>query len=784
MSFTRGLLVVALLACSLSAWPQKKREAHIGYAYPGGGQRDTVVTVTIGGQNLRTVDGAYVSGEGVTATFLKHYTPPRFLKKEQRAWLAQYVRGPIRQKTLEAMDMTESMESMSTMGSQAVMMDDATMEQPNHPLTENVANLNYHELRHLTYVLMKNREKRQINNQIHELVTVELSIAPDATPGYREIRLATRVGLTNAIQFQVGTLPERKELEPNGPSWIDPKLPQRRPIPLPTVLNGQMMPGDIDRFRLEAHQGQSLVIEVCARGLTPFLADAVPGWFQATVELYDPKGQEVAYADDYRFNPDPALFYEIPEDGIYELAIHDAIYRGREDFVYRVKVSESPFITGLYPLGGQTGVSQKAELRGWNLNKTSLELNTLHGSEQIREAVLQQDGQYSNKVPYAVDSLPELTEMEPNGTAVKTQALELPAIINGRIDEAGDVDVFEFRGRKGDTIVAEVFGRRLQSPLDSLLRITNASGKVLAMNDDFVDKEGHLHRSVGLLTHHADSYLSYTLPKKGTYHVQLSDAQHQGGPAHGYRLRISPPQPGFSLSVSPSHINFMRGQSTPVVVHAFRRDGFNGPIDIDLVEGPEGFSLSGASILPGQNQVRMTLSAPRRSMEAPVQLRLEGKGRLNGTVVKSPVTPVDDVMQAFLYRHLAPSKALTATVLGRKWQELPLSRAQQDRVLIPETGVARIRYTTRQARVLENLQLEVLEAPEGISIGEVELVNGGLEFLIEADGETAKAGLAENLIVTAYKMVRPRQKEGEAPKPLWRTDLGVLPAIPFKVVSQ
>ena len=87
-----------------------------------------------------------------------------------------------------------------------------------------------------------------------------------------------------------------------------------------------------------------------------------------------------------------------------------------------------------------------------------------------------------------------------------------------------------FDGRAGDKIVAEVYGRRLNSPLDSLLRLTDSSGNVLEWNDDHVLKDSHLHKDVmGLITHHADSYLLAELPKDGNYYVQLTDTQHHGG---------------------------------------------------------------------------------------------------------------------------------------------------------------------------------------------------------------------------------------------------------------
>ena len=124
------------------------------------------------------------------------------------------------------------------------------------------------------------------------------------------------------------------------------------------------MPGESDRFRFSAKRGQNLTIEAQARHLIPYLADAVPGWFQVTLALYDGKGKEVAYADNYRFNPDPVLFYRITEDGDYEIEVRDAIYRGREDFVYRVSISEKPFITQIFPLGGQGRGPQRSPRYG------------------------------------------------------------------------------------------------------------------------------------------------------------------------------------------------------------------------------------------------------------------------------------------------------------------------------------------------------------------------------------------------------------------------------------
>ena len=175
------------------------------------------------------------------------------------------------------------------------------------------------------------------------------------------------MALSQPLVFCVGQLPEFNK--PKPPAVAEP-LPANRAgnagaqtaaapvesrIVLPCVVNGQIMPGGVDRYRFQARKGQRLVIAASARELMPYLADAVPGWFQAALSLYDAQGHEVAYADHFRFHPDPVLFYEVPKDGEYVLQIRDSIYRGREDFVYRITAGELPFVTGIFPLGGPAG---------------------------------------------------------------------------------------------------------------------------------------------------------------------------------------------------------------------------------------------------------------------------------------------------------------------------------------------------------------------------------------------------------------------------------------------
>ena len=210
---------------------------------------------------------------------------------------------------------------------------------------------------------------------ISNVVLVEVVMAADAAPGPREIRVSTPRGVSNPLVFQVGQLPEvsRKPML-SAPLQVLGKEEQalrKRPadeveqrIALPCTVNGQIASGEVNRYRFDARKGQRLVFSTQARQLIPFMADAVPGWFQPVLAVYDANGKELAYDDDYRFKPDPVIFFEVPKDGEYTFTIIDAIYRGREDFVYRVTAGELPFVTSVFPLGAAGRDPPQAENGG------------------------------------------------------------------------------------------------------------------------------------------------------------------------------------------------------------------------------------------------------------------------------------------------------------------------------------------------------------------------------------------------------------------------------------
>ncbi len=632
--------VLAALVWIPVAWGQPA--PYIGYVFPAGGQQGATFPIRLGGQRLDEVQNAIVSGSGVSARLVEYH---RQLNPQEVGLLREQLR---------------ELRGGQRRNRRAEEMDEATWEL--------VARL---EARIAGFI------PRPASASLSNTVVVEIAVAADAPPGPREIRLVTQRGITNPLVFHVGQLPEvtRKPL-PTCPLQVlgkeqlalrnRPKDEEEVSITLPCTVNGQIAPGEVNRYRFTAQQGQRLVLSVAARQLIPYIADAVPGWFQPVITLCTADGREVAFNDDYRFQPDPTILYEVPVDGEYVLSITDAIFRGREDFVYRMAMGELPLVTSVFPLGGQVGDLPSVTVEGWNLENAELILPPPDADVGIHAiSARTPDGLISHPVPFALGTLPEGHDRESNDDLAHAQPIQLPIVMNGRVDRANDWDVFRFEGRAGDTIVAEVHGRRLDSPLDSLLQLTDAEGKVLALNDDHEDPGS------GLNTHHADSYLTVDLPADGDYFLHLGDAMRNGGEEYAYRLRISAPQPDFALRVVPSGGGLRNRGAAQASVYVIRQDGFTGDIRVSLKDPPRGFTSPGAVLQNNSEMTRLPVRTRLTRTEQPVPLVVEGRAIVGDQVISRTAVPADDRMQAFLWRHLVPAQELLVQVFDPTYEPPP-----------------------------------------------------------------------------------------------------------------
>lgn len=747
------------------------RSSSIGYAYPAGGRQGTVVQVTVGGQYLRGVSGIHVSGGGVTASDIKHIPMLNALQKEEFQKRIREIRIRQRHAMQGRQKPLDEAKKEALPGTGKPAAEEKPVVLPAHPLLANLENLTPYQLNVAMDIFIPTR-RLQVKRAIQEMVIFNIEIEPGAEAGVRELRLRVPGGLTNPVYFEVGTVAEALENEPD-----DPGEPGGAAVDLPVVFNGQVMPADVDIFRFNASSGQDLVIEAKARDIVPYMADAVPGWFQAVMTLYDSEGREVAYSDDYLFRPDPVILYKVPRDGQYTLEIRDSIYRGREDFVYRVHAGEKPFVTNVFPLGGRTGEKVSVSLEGRNLPFKSMLLDTSPGSV-IRQASVSGSGQLSNMFYYAVDDYPGTTEKETGGDPGPPQQVSLPTAVNGRISRPGDTDVFMVNLPAGYRFYAEVYGRRLGSPIDSFLRLTDSSGKEVACNDDNEDP------STGLNTHHADSMLEWTVESAGKYYLHVFDVQGRGGAEYGYRLRVGPSSPDFELRSTFSAVSVPSGSSNYLKINAVRKRGFAGDIELALEGESHGFSIGGGRIPAGRDSVRITIEGPAKADGFPVfPLRIAGRAVIDGREVTRRLVACDETMQAFAYFHLVPVSDLAVILARPSYRSVSMEIRTEAPLMIPPGGSSEVSVSYRSRMEFDNFIAQLKEPAEGISVSGVTISQGSLSFSIKADASKVKPGFADNVIVEIFSVIPVGKPDAEGVRRKQKISLGVIPAIPIEITG-
>ena len=732
----RGALAWVVMAVAATSWGQQSKDPRIAYLYPAGARQGESLEITVGGQQLSQITEARISGTGASVS-VAGYSCPLPGKRFQEF-----------RETLAAHD-KEMMQPGGKKPKPAKEEDIASILQE--------AGASEEEIR--LFKLMqhqRNDPKRQDNKQLAESVALRVDIAPDALPGRRVIRLLGKNGISNPLVFSVGTSPEVRE-----PPSTDLSPPPPAPLDFPAVINGQSLPGETDSYTFRATRGQKLVLVGRARALVPYLADAVPGWFQMVLAVHDAAGNKLAEAQSFRFAPDPVLVFDVGETGEYRLEVCDALHRGREDFVYRIAAGEIPFFSGIAPLGAPRGTRADVEVFGWNLPR-----------RKVSVKVPDEPGTYGGLIEGASSILfeagdgAEVAAAEPDDDPSQVEILPVPVTVNGRIDKPGDADVFAVRASKGQSLVVEVLARRLGSPVDSFLRITDEKGREILRGDDLEDAGS------GLLTHHADTRLLFDPPADGVYRIWVGDAQNAGGPDFPYRLRVGPPRPDFELRVMPSGINGQPGANVPVTVHALRKDGFRGEIRLDC--GTPGFALSGGVIPAGADSVTATLLFPAKPEKSLYDLAITGSAEVGGKAVTRPALGAEDMLQAFIYHHIVPTDELLAFIPPDA-KPRPRLAAVPGSVEFLNGAPATIRATAPNY-VVEGLKAALVNPPDGITVAGVKPAGGGVEIELAADPAKIKAA-AGNLLI---ELIANRPHKDDPTKTnSW--SLGNLPAIAFRV---
>ncbi|OHB56148.1 MAG: hypothetical protein A2173_01125 [Planctomycetes bacterium RBG_13_44_8b] len=163
---------------------------------------------------------------------------------------------------------------------------------------------------------------------------------------------------------------------------------------------------------------------------------------------------------------------------------------------------------------------------------------------------------------------------------------------------------------------------------------------------------------------------------------------------------------------------------------------------------------------------------------------MEGHAHMNEQTIIHQAVPADDVMQAFLYRHLVPAQELLVLIQKTRGRVPTIELASDGPICIPAGGSTQVLFKTQRSSILKEIQLELNEPPKGLTLHDVNVVPEGLEFQLKADKDAMQSGFADNLIIEVFREFTPRQQEGKPAPQKRRASMGFFPAIPIKIVQQ
>lgn len=504
-----------------------------------------------------------------------------------------------------------------------------------------------------------------------------ISIAADVPVGFYEVRAVGRYGVSNPRAFVVD---EREQVVvSDGKAASNHHSPESAiAVEVGSVISGRVTARHTDYYRFNASQGDPITID-CS-GIR------IDSRIDATLVLYDSAGVELQRVRDTR-SYDPVIALTIPEDGDYLVAVYDFLYRGGDEFQYRLAIDGRPHVEAVFPPAGQLGSAAEYTLYGYHLPggepvpgatagqptlqraTTQIALPAHHEPHTTRrgDVYIASPATMLDTFQYAVDSAhgksqpisigvaaaPILLERESNDSAATAQAIAIPCELVGQFQTVGDEDWVTFRPQASERIWIEVISNRAGSSTDPTILVQEITRgedgseqvKQLSAMDDV---NVYANRVPTFEIRSRDPAFEVIAKQGATYRVMVRDIYNKtrGDPRMTYRMLIGQGEPDFRLvthcepyrtnnsgDVRMSSLVLRQGGRVAVNVHVFRRYGFAGDIEITAEGLPAGVTCHEAIASGGAKTARLVFSVEEGASFAAAPIRIVGRSLVDGKSV-------------------------------------------------------------------------------------------------------------------------------------------------------
>lgn len=520
-----------------------------------------------------------------------------------------------------------------------------------------------------------------------------VAVPAEVPPGIVDVRFAGRFGVSNPRALAIGDRPESV-----GPSTNT--TPETAALmPLGSVVDGRIAANTASWFRFTAKAGQRVIVRVEARVLDSRLEPVLAAFGAGQSELARARRG--------------LLDFIAPVDGVYLLRLQDQTFRGGDDFAYRLTLSAGPHLDFALPNVLRAGRTNRVTLHGRNLpGGTASPFTGVDGrgldqlgvdivapdlgdvpadllrrpaaavlaGESIAWSLAAPEGR-SNPLLFTLTTN-AVTPSAADGLAKITP----PGEFSGLFPKRGGRSGVTFEAKKGEVLWLEIWGERLGpvcDPFALLQRVTKGpKGEEQAVDlQEFGDTDVNVGgRDFNTTTR--DPVGRIEIKEDGLHRVLVRDLFNTGtdSPRHPYRLSLRRETPDFRLVALPqpppktkdddrqvhaASASLRRGETSPLRVLVFRRDGFNGEIEITATDLPVGVTSMPGRIAEGQGTGTVLLTASDVAASSVAAIQVVGRSgsagavRVHPAVMATVVRPVADHDQEAIAARLAREPVLS-----------------------------------------------------------------------------------------------------------------------------
>jgi hypothetical protein len=481
-----------------------------------------------------------------------------------------------------------------------------------------------------------------------------VTVAADTPRGTHEFRAIGKYGLSGSrLIFIDSALTEIKKTgQPDTPAAAQTVVPN-------AAINGRSKANSVDYYRLPLLKNQRVIVECRALRLDSSM--------RGILSLATDAGIELVRGIPGHDRVDPVIDFVAPDTGDYLLALHDLMYGG--DLPYRLIVSDHPAIEVVFPPVIEPGTTRELEVLGRNLPRGTASHVAMAGGPPLERAVIgvgvSQPGCDPRRpgirdiihppsaanltrglqlwppdwpcalAPFTLLEVtgPVIVEHEPNEGPGSAQAIEPAVTICGRFDRPGDVDVYRFKAKRGQTLAVDLVCDRMQKPGDPVVIVRDTKGTELAVLDDQASNLNALTQM------NRDPAGLVTIAQDGEYFITILERSGRGSPRHLYVLRLGPPEPDFAPVIcheynDPTSALVRQGCCALYEVAVSRRGGFEGTVMIEAQGLPNGVSCPPFPVGPRAEQAPLVLHAEPDAQEWSGMIRVVAWAEIGGRRVE------------------------------------------------------------------------------------------------------------------------------------------------------